>query len=127
MIDLGLKAPSLEIIVANLLAAGVMQEALDGPQPVAGVGFDFIGQIVRTPTVLEGAEEVAPAVLTSDVHANLRLYGDDADALFARLKDRTLIALKADPDDEAPVAEGRADGFKWFMLDQLETPARVWA
>lgn len=128
MIDIGLKAPSLEIITMNLLAVGVMHEVLGIQYPSEGVGFDFIGQIVKTPAVLgEDMQEITPAVLTSDVHANLRLYGDDAQALFAKINARTLVSLKADPTDHAPVAEGREDGFKWFLLEELETPARVWA
>lgn len=129
MIDIGLKAPTIDVMYSNLVSVGAMVYNKDEDTYTTsnGVGFDFIGYITKTPAVVENDVEVSPAVLTADVHANLRLYGEDAEEILAKIKNRTKIALKDDPQDGAPVAEGREDGFKWFMLDQLATPSRVWA
>lgn len=127
MIDYGVKAPSEQIILDNLVAAklGVIGE--DGFRPADGVSYVFLGRLVKEPAVLDGETVVTPAVMTEDVHADLRFAGAEEANHEKALKARTVIALKADPVDGAPAIEGRDDGFKIYPHALLKTPShRYW-
>lgn len=124
MIDYGVKAPSEQIILDNLVAAKLGAVTDDGFMPTPGVSYVFLGQITKTEAVFDGEELVTPAVLTEDVHADLRFDGPDETALVNALKARTTIAGRQQPDaDGAPVTEGRADGFQIYPHAALASPA----
>jgi hypothetical protein len=58
--------------------------------PIAGVAFDYIGPMAKTPAVLDLTEprrpvETTPAVFYDGERANLRLYGPDAEMQAAAI------------------------------------------
>lgn len=119
MSDYGVKAPTEQIIIDNLVAAGLGSIEEDGFTAAPGVAYVYLGQLAK--------EEGEPPILTEDVHADLRIYGPSEVALVMSLKSRTKVALKSDPVDGAPVSEGRADGFKIYPHAALKTPShRFW-
>ncbi len=126
-IDYGCKAPSRDLIEEKLGLAGLAWLSEDGDWIfVGGVTFDFIGPIAKSEATYDDEGGViAEAVMTSDVHANLRFSGHDAAAHEAKLKSVTRVAYKADSEG-APATEGTVDGFKIYPLDRLSTPLRVW-
>lgn len=124
MIDYGVKAPTEQIILDNLVAAKLGSIG-DGFEPADGVSLVMLVRIVKTEAVMDGEKVVTPAVLTEDVHADLRFAGADADKLEQRLKDHTRVAYKADPVDGAPATKGLADGFRIYPHGLLKSPSHM--
>lgn len=126
MIDYGVKAPTEQVIIDNLVAAKLGTITEDGFRPADGVSYVFLGHLVKEPAILDGETVVTEAVMTADVHADLRFAGAEEAKLEQRLKDHTRVAYRSDPEDGAPATKGTADGFKIFPHNLLKTPSHTY-
>lgn len=125
MIDLFLQATSRADCIADLAALGLVTIPPASPggrppapdcMPIPGIALDYIGQLVKTPAVLDASAfpptVTAPAVMYPGERANLRLFGPDAD------QQAQAAAIRA----ASPMPHGTT------VLDPTPaTPKRVWA
>lgn len=138
MIDIGIKAPDRERAEAFLVAAGLAVPKTSPPRWKDGVAIcDGIFIVVKPAVYDEKDELVSAAEIDPAYHANIRLFGPDADKLATTIEKggsvgAGLMLAKASDEVSAktkPIRVREVSGLTLFRFggaDGVKTPACVW-
>lgn len=145
MIDIGIKAADRQTALEYFVARGLLHiipASKDEPEMLfwePGIAYDESNiAIVVKPAVFDEktGEVLSPAEIDPNYHANIRLFGPNAEELAAKLEKggtvRSTLALAKRSDEQTAkaktIANRTVSGVTMFRLgaDGVKTPARVW-